>query len=338
MRAYACYNTNNDIRLHSSSGGVFSLLASYVLEQSGVIYGVAMSEDCYSAIFERITNKKDLSRLRGSKYLQAKVGNTFCEVKRDLDDGKIVLFSGTGCQVNGLKCFLNKKYENLICLDVICHGTPSPGLWRKYAEFQENSYGKIVDVNFRCKDDSWGNFGIKENQQYFSKDTDPFMQMFLRDYCLRPSCYECSAKKNKNSDLTLADFWGIQSVAPEMDDGMGTSLVLVRTEKGEEVFDKIKCQLKLKHVSYEEGVKSNPSEYKSVNRPIQRSSFFIDMNQMSFDELKDKYAAPIRVLPIIRLKQQVKRMIKSVLRICSGGGINHKSNNYGVLLTFEKDE
>ena len=238
LKVYACYNTDKDVRLSSSSGAVFSSLAENVLEQQGVVYGVAMSEDCYSAEFISVTSKKQLTKLRGSKYLQAKIGNTYRSVKEALSSGKLVLFSGTGCQVNGLKSFLGKDYENLICVDVICHGAPSPALWRKYATYQEQKNGgKLKGINFRCKDDSWTDFGMKEvcksipddetKKLYISKDKDAYMQMFLRDYCLRPSCYECAAKKVKMSDLTIADFWGINDVAPDMNDGMGTSLVLI---------------------------------------------------------------------------------------------------------------
>lgn len=205
LKVYACYNTDMYVRLNSSSGAVFSSLAEYVLEQQGVVYGVAISEDCYSAEFISVTSKEQLTKLRGSKYLQAKVGNTYRLVKGDLVSGKLVLFSGTGCQVNGLKKFLGKEYNNLICVDVICHGAPSPALWRKYAIYQEQKNGgKLKGINFRCKDDGWTDFGMKEickgipngemKKLYISKDKDAYMQMFLRDYCLRPSCYECAAK------------------------------------------------------------------------------------------------------------------------------------------------
>ena len=150
LKVYACYNTDKDVRLSSSSGAVFSSLAENVLEQQGVVYGVAMSEDCYSAEFISVTSKKQLTKLRGSKYLQAKIGNTYRSVKEALSSGKLVLFSGTGCQVNGLKSFLGKDYENLICVDVICHGAPSPALWRKYATYQEQKNGgKLKGINFR---------------------------------------------------------------------------------------------------------------------------------------------------------------------------------------------
>lgn len=330
LKVYACYNTNKDVRLSSSSGAVFSSLAENVLEQQGVVYGVAMSENCYSAEFISVTNKEQLTKLRGSKYLQAKVGNTYRSVKSDLMSGKLVLFSGTGCQVNGLKGFLGREYDNLICLDVICHGAPSPALWQKYATYQEEKNGgKLNGIYFRCKDNSWTDFGMKEickgipdgeiKRLYISKDKDAYMQMFLRDYCLRPSCYECAAKKVKRSDLTIADFWGINNVAPDMNDGMGTSLVLVRTQKGKDAFEKIIGSMKLKEVSYKDGVRGNPAEYKSCARPIQRDTFFDDMQNMRFEELEEKYVTSTKAGLKTRIKRKIKTIIKTLLRVMGGG-------------------
>lgn len=341
-KVYACYNKDKDVRLSSSSGAVFSSLAEYVLNKSGIVYGVAMSEDCYSAEFIGVTDSEGLTKLRGSKYLQAKVGNTFKSVKKELQAGKLVLFTGTGCQVNGLKTFLGKDYDNLICMDVICHGAPSPALWREYARDQEKKMGgKLKEINFRCKDDSWVDFGMKEvlstipedsvKKFYISKDKDPYMQMFLRDYCLRPSCYECMVKKEKMSDLTVADFLGIKDVAPEMNNGLGTSLVLIRTKKGQEIFNYISCEMKLKEVTYEAGVKGNPAEYKSCVRPSQRDTFFDDMHTMSFEELEGKYAPPIKYSLKTRAKRKTKKIMKSMLRVIGGAESNVE---YGLLFVF----
>lgn len=340
-QVYACFNINNEIRMSSSSGGVFSSFAEYVFSNHGVVYGVAMTEDCYSAEFIAVTDKDGLSKLLGSKYLQAKVGNTFKNVRKDLQTGKIVLFTGTGCQINGLKYFLGKDYDNLICVDVICHGVPSPSLWKMYVKYQEEKNGgKLKYINFRCKDNNWNDFGMKktfkdiykseEKQLYISKDQDSYMQMFLRDYCLRPSCYECAAKKVKMSDLTIADFWGIKDIAPEMNDGMGTSLVLVRTNKGQMVFDNVRNTMKVKEVSYEDSIKNNPAEYKSSAKPIERKNFYVDMHNISFEELKIRYASPIKYSCKIRIKRKIKSILK---RILGGGRVSN--TEYGLLFLFE---
>ena len=180
-------------------------------------------------------------------------------------------------------------------------------------------------MNFRCKDNSWVDFGMKEiidripegasQRLYISKDTDSYMQMFLRNYCLRPSCYECIAKEVKTSDLTIADFWGINNVVPEMNDGAGASLVLVRTNKGKSIFESIKMDVELKAVTYEESVKNNSAEFKSCDRPIQRNMFFGDMNGMSFEELAKKYAAPVDRT----FKGKIKRKIKNIIKNIGGG-------------------
>lgn len=344
IKAYACYNTDESIRLNSSSGAVFSLLADYVLEKQGIVYGVTMSDDCYAAEFIGITCKDDLPKLRGSKYLQAKVGNTYREIKQNLIEGKLVLFSGTGCQVNGLKKFLAKKYDNLLCVDVICHGVPSPELWKKYMQYQEYKYnGKLRYINFRCKKDSWQDFGMQENMNnisknqlkkiYISKDVDSYMQMFLKDYCLRPSCYNCVAKKRKMSDLTVADFWGINNVAPEMNDGKGTSLVLIRTETGQQIFENISNKMKLKEVTYEEGVKGNPSEYRSVKRPEERDTFYENMQKLSFEQLEKMYGLPKKISIKSRVKKKVKRMIRTY--VLNKGGEVMQITDYYLYFMFE---
>ena len=328
QKVYAAYY-DNEVREKSSSGGLFSLLA----QQFDVVYGVAMTEDNYGAKFVRA--EKDISVLRGSKYLQASVGDTFKKVKEDLTSGKLVLFTGTGCQVNGLRKFLNKYYENLFCVDVICHGVPSPLLWEMYVKHQESVNGKkVYNVNFRCKEYSWKDFDMKKDAVFNSKDADPFMQMFLRDYCLRPSCYACKAKENKMSDMTIADFWGIDNVVPEMNDDQGVSLVIVRNDKAVDIFEKCKHELFFREVTYENGVRQNPSEYSSAKRPPERDIFFNDMLSMDFNDLSKKYASNKHEKGHkCSLLSKVKRKVKSVLR--KG---NHNRGGYGILFMFSNDE
>ena len=327
ISTYAAYSKDIKLRTESSSGAIFSLLAKQILQQAGIIYGVAMSQDCKYAEFVRIDNQEDLFKLRGSKYLQARIGNTYHQVKADLEAGLTVLFSGTGCQINGLIAFLEEKYEKLYCVDVICHGVPSPKLWRAYVQYVESEAdAKLVNVNFRCKDQGWSDFGIKRvdskhKAMYVSKDKDPYMLMFLRDYCLRPSCYACVAKQQKSSDLTIADFWGINEVLPEMNDGKGVSLVIVRTGKGSELFDSISTDIVFEKTSYEDGVKANRAEYSSARRPEERNYFFDDMAGMSFEELKDKYAKPMPLSFKAKIKKLIKKMIlKTPAAKFIGGG------------------
>lgn len=197
LSTYAAYSLDVQERFASSSGGVFSLLSKGILNDGSSVYGVALSADCRKAEFIRVQDEDGLVKLRGSKYFQASVGVVFKDVERDLKNGLKVLFSGTPCQINGLIGYLGAgcdavqikaKCENLYCVDVICHGTPSPALWQKYVDYIEKERNaRLVGINFRCKEKGWTDFGIKEideNHQamFISKDTDTFMQMFLRNY------------------------------------------------------------------------------------------------------------------------------------------------------------
>ncbi|MBR1677276.1 MAG: Coenzyme F420 hydrogenase/dehydrogenase, beta subunit C-terminal domain [Clostridia bacterium] len=339
---YAAKIKDDTIRNLSSSGGIFSILANEILSKCGVVYGVALSDDLKQAQHIRVDNTEDIYKLRGSKYLQSKTGNIFNQVKSDLEDNKQVLFSGVPCQINGLKLFLRKEYENLLTVEVICHGVPSPALWLKYFDYLETKYNaKIQKVNFREKRNGWKTFGLTEDgdniSQYLNLHHDPYMQMFLRNYCLRPSCYDCVAKKLESmADLTIADFWGIQNVAPEMDDDKGTSLVLVQTKKGEKILDSLKEQFVSKKVDFDDGIKSNISYWKSCDKPNERNYFFDDMNTMSFSDLQAKYCKPIRRSLIKRGIGKAKLILKHILR-----GVEHSNTStqfeYGLLIQMTRD-
>ena len=325
-KVYAAYANDNDLRLSSSSGAMFSLLAHHILLLDGIVYGVKMADDCYSAEYERVEDISSLSQLRGSKYFQAKVGDTYSKVKQDLSEGRKVLFTGTGCSVNGLKTFLQKEYDNLYCMDIVCHGTPSPKLWEKYVKFREEEiHSKVIYVSFRNKDKhDWNGFEMKEvdedhREMWISRHIDPYFQMFVKNVCLRPSCYTCTAKYYKLSDLTVADFWGVDNVAPDMNDNLGVSLVITRSNKGQQLFDNIQDQLKRKEVSYEDGVKENMSEYKSHSLPQERNDFYKDMNNMTFRKLTRKYVE-------ISIWKKIIRKGKKVLKhLLIRSGVNERN-------------
>lgn len=340
LKVYAAYANEKNIRLASSSGAMFSLLANKILSEGGVVYGVRMADDCYRAEYARVDSIDGLSVLRGSKYLQAKLGDTYKSVKKDLQEGVSVLFTGTGCYVNGLKTFLGREYDNLMCMDIVCHGTPSPKLWKEYVEYREKqNNSKMIYASFRNKDKhDWNGFEMKEidenhNEMWISRHIDPYFTMFVKNVCLRPSCFSCTAKYYKLSDITVADFWGIDSVAPEMNDNLGVSLVITRTNKGQLIFDSISGKLNKKEVCYEEGVRENKSEYQSYPMPKERTSFFKDMNRMSFEELSHKYVD-------VPLSKQVARKLKRLAKKVVRGGVTQKHVNthedYGLVLGFKK--
>lgn len=243
--AYAIINSDEKIRLESSSGGVFSAIAEKVVEQNGIVFGVKLNKN-QVAIHSFTDNLEGLSEFRGSKYVQSDIGKSFLECKSFLEQGRYVLFTGTPCQIEGLKKFLGKNYENLLCMDIICHGVPSPKLWKHYVNFQEKKLAsRVVKTAFRRKFDGWKQFSLSftfanDSEYCASLNKDSYLQLFLKDVCLRESCYQCSSKKlNRVSDITVADFWGIQNELPEMDDDKGTSFVLVHSEKGKKIISEL---------------------------------------------------------------------------------------------------
>lgn len=295
-QAYGIRAKDMELRLKSSSGGIFTLLAERILEDGGAVFGVSMSPDCKSAHHIMVETPAALAALRGSKYIQSSLDDTFRTVRTELENGRKVLFTGTPCQADGLKNFLGREYDNLLCVEIICHGVPSPALWREYVEYLEKKTGApIVKAEFRHKKLGWKLFGARlENSKrrvlYSTLRNDPYILMFLKNQCLRPSCYQCHSKGlTRNADLTVGDFWGIQNVAPELDDDKGTSLVLVHTEKGNRALRAILEETEYQEVDCMAALKDNPAMLRSVGRPAARDSFFVDMGAMNFKALQKKY-------------------------------------------------
>lgn len=252
--AYAAYSLNDENHRNSSSGGIFSLLASEILREGGTVYGAAFTED-FRVEHKRITN--DIRPLQTSKYVQSRIGDMFSFVEQDIRNGQKVLFSGTPCQIGGLYSYLRQQKidtGNLLTVDLICHGVPSPLLWEKH--LNSISCGrKPVFANFRDKRLSWGGFCLTcrfDNGTEYSVEAgqDAYMQGFFANMTLRESCYTCQFKSvSRMADITLADYWGVEKYNPEMLDNNGTSAVLVHTLKGQQLFSKIKGQIRSKEVS-----------------------------------------------------------------------------------------
>ena len=211
--AMAAINLNEEIRLKSSSGGIFTLIAEKIIDQGGVVFGAAFSDDFKSVQHICVDNIADLDKLRGSKYVQSKIGDTYKQAKEYLDSGRKVLFSGTPCQIGGLYSYLRKPYENLLTQDIICHGVPSPMVWEKYVEEHERKISsKANKVTFRNKKNGWKAYsvfiGFENRKQYLKEHSaDMYIKAFLSDICLRPSCFDCQFKGIKrHADITLTDF------------------------------------------------------------------------------------------------------------------------------------
>lgn len=278
--SFACSAKDENFIKQSSSGGGFAILANMYIKEQAVIYGAAF-DDNWNVCHIRVDKKDELKRLYTSKYVQSDMGNTFRNVKLDLDNGKKVLFVGTPCQVAGLKSYLQKDYLNLLAVDFICHGVPSPLVWQRYIEeLEQNLNSKITEISFRNKKDGWENycFMLKTadgNVSYEKVDNNIYMQGFLKDLYLRPSCYDCKFKTlSRLSDISLADFWGIENILPEMKNDKGVSLCWANSEKGNKILAKILKQMIYKEVSLQDAVKYNPSAIKSVHIHKNRDKFF----------------------------------------------------------------
>ena len=298
LNVYAAKHKNEQVRLASSSGGIFTLLAERIIDENGVVFGARFNSN-WNVIHDYTETKKGLTAFRGSKYVQSYMGNCYQKVKFFLQQGRKVMFTGTPCQIAGLKNYLRKDYDNLLTVDVVCHGVPSPKVWRIYLNEIARKGGKnsvlfhpisekqeIKSINFRSKSTGWKKYSfaltLSETTADEEKNTvllssifteNPYMNAFLSNLSLRPSCYDCPAKSGKSgSDITIADFWGIEEVLPEFDDDKGISLILSYTEKGIYWLKGLNCEYT--KVDYQTAQKNNPFISTSVAKPINRNFFF----------------------------------------------------------------
>lgn len=308
-KAFACISKNDRIRETSSSGGLFTLIAEQILNEGGIVFGASFNDD-FEVEHVYVDTKKGIEQLRGSKYVQSKIGETYRQVKTFLESGRRVLFVGTPCQIGGLKSYLTKPYETLFCIDLICHGVPSPYLWRRYVKYQEQKKGAPVKyISFRDKKYGWRKYVISilfENGVEYNRNLykDLFMRAFLKDISLRPSCYDCKYKTlHRQSDITLADFWGIEELLPEMDDNKGTSLVFTNSSIGRTMLEHINNQIICKEVDINKAIQYNPSAVKSVKQHPKRDDFFKEIELKPINKVISKYCIDkthVRILRVIK--------------------------------------
>lgn len=289
--SYACKALNEELRLNSSSGGMFTVLAEKVIDTGGVVFGACFSED-WSVVHTYTETRQGLKQFRGSKYVQSRLGNTYREVRDFLAAGRLVLFSGTPCQVAGLNHFLRKKYENLYTVDFVCHSIPSPLVWKMYLESKRGNTS-FKHITFRDKSSGWRNYGLKiesdrDTVEQGSKDQNLYMRAFLENLTVRPSCFNCPARNyTSGSDIMLADCWGLEKYHPEIDDNRGMSQALILTKKGEQLFDACKEDIFCLSIPYTE------VEDKSLHLPITASTrphpyrdyFFANIRKQALEQL-----------------------------------------------------
>ena len=302
VQAYAVYSKDMPLRMDSSSGGVFSELAQAVIKQGGVVYGAAYNEQ-FEVEHCGVEMLDDLTRLRGAKYSQSDLKDTFSEVSVRLIQGQKVLFSGTPCQVAGLKAFLRNNCENLFCVDVVCHGVPSPLAWKEYVRCRADIDNEGVlprRINLRSKETGWSHYRYSNVFEYdggkmFSdiNGNNLFMKLFVGDYISRESCSECQFKGYHSvSDITIGDFWGIWDIAPEMDADKGTSVVLIQSEKGKKLFSQIEDRVTVKPVSLEDASSQNPSMLMPSPQKSNRNQVLETIREGRIMELEELFSQP----------------------------------------------
>ena len=291
----AAWNKDTDTRLDSTSGGIFSEIASKIFTQGGYVCGAIYDENFM--VKHIVTNDIDLlPKLRSSKYLQSDIEDCFKQIKKLLNNNEKVLICGSPCQIAGLYNFLGKDYENLLTCDFICRGMNSPKIFKMYIKSLEKKYKtKIKSIKFKNKIHGWHNFSTKidfENGKTYigGRYFDSYMVGYLRyNAFVRPSCYECKFKDlPRKSDITLADFWGIEKINPRLDNNQGTSLVLLNSEKGKEFFKKLE-NIQYTEIKSKEIYERNIYMKKSIEETENRRKVFENINKMNYDELSKKF-------------------------------------------------
>lgn len=281
-KAYALYARDESIVRKSSSGGIFTLLAECIINDGGVVFGAAFDDD-FSVRHMGIEETQDLDKLRRSKYAQSRIGRTYQEAEEYLLSGRKVLFTGTGCQIQGLISYLHIKgveLKNLYTQDIICHGTVLPEIWEKYLAEKASEYqSPIKSVSFRDKKDGWFDFGVKiefQNGQelYENKDINLYMKIFLGDMALNEGCYSCYFRgTDRQSDITLADFWSVYRTCPQAFHAGGTSLALVHSQKGKELLSRIEQRIHYEEVDINDIMRNEQMSVLTVRKPVIREKF-----------------------------------------------------------------
>ena len=293
----AAIHKNMRVRWDSTSGGAYSALAETMLEEGGYISGAIYNEG-FTGVHNYVTNKpEDLEKLRSSKYLQSNAEGLFKQIKELLIKGEKVLACGTPCQMAALRSFLRKDYENLIIVDFICRGVNSPKVYRAYLDSLEKKYGsKVVYVKAKNKELGWRNLtrkvGFENGQSYYGVlMEDDFRRGYHTNVFCRPSCYSCQFKGfPRIADITIADFWGIEKVDRNLDNNIGTSMVLLNSKKGESYFEKCVHKLEFKETLLDSVLSGNKAIFQPISTSIlDRKAFFKDLDDNGFDYVVQKY-------------------------------------------------
>lgn len=292
-KAYIVQNQDDEIRRQSTSGGAFTAIAERIIEAGGVVFGAAIDGD-YKVSHIWVDNKADLRKFRNSKYVQSWIGESYKEAEKFLKEGREVCFSGTPCQIYGLKKYLGKEYESLLAVDVMCRAVPSPKVLQKYLEYQREKYPSFDRIVFRDKGRGYSYSGVtlyNGNKVLYrgGSESDPWLRLFLGGYCNRESCHQCLYQDgSRASDITLWDCWGTQNYVPEWNDNKGTTNLIAWTEKGQTTV--VDCEeLRIKEIGINHIDASLSRNF--LHKPdYNREQFFSDTEKLQGREFINKYA------------------------------------------------
>lgn len=312
---YAVKHRDPEVRNASRSGGVFTAVSDNILLHGGVVYGCILKDnDLAEHIRAETTEERD--RMRGSKYIQSDMGDVFPQIRRDLESGRKVLFSGTSCQAAGLKSYLGRDYLNFFCVDIVCHGVPSPAVWKEYLKWQsEKGKSEISSVDFRNKRD----FGWDEHIETIwlkngkRVDSTVFKNLFFSHHILRPACYKCPYKDVMHpGDITIADYWGIDAAAPGFNDNRGVSLVLVNNAVGRALFAEIADKIESIPTKIENSMQMALIE--PYPAPKDREKFWSDYRKRNFGYIAKKYGGAGIAATSRKLLSKIPKRLIRILR------------------------
>lgn len=319
MVYYKGWNNSFDVINKSSSGGIFYELAIDVLHENGSVFGAVFNRDGTVSL-KGIDTVNDLDELLGSKYVQARPNSVYYEVKQKLNSNKRVLFCGTPCQCNALFEFLGRRHPtNLLIVDFVCHGIPSEGVWRKYLSYI-NADVENCEISFRDKRNGWGNYGIsvrlEDGKEYFNHHgRDKYLNLFISDLILRPSCYSCKAKgENRSSDITLGDFWGEDAEG----NPNGNSLIVERSQYGRSSLQAISDRVTVVQISPEEALRKNKSYYSSCTLPYRRKWSFEEYKKSStkyFDNAEAYTSIPLIERVICKVQRKIENKLSKKRKV-----------------------
>ena len=339
----AAINKNMAVRWDSTSGGAFSALAEVMYEQGGYVSGAVYDENFLVHNF--VSDKpEDLSRLRSSKYLQSNAEGLYVRIRELLRNGKKVLACGTPCQMAALRLFLHKDYDNLVIVDFICRGVNSPKVYRKYLDSLERKYGgKVVYVKAKNKELGWRNLTRKvvfdNGKVYYGvKMDDNFRRGYHTNVFCRPSCYTCQYKGfPRIADITIADYWGIEKINKNLDNNIGTSMILLNSKKGENFFGQVKDKIEWEYTTFESILPGNVALTKPIEpAKIDRRQFFEDLDKGTFDEVVSKYF-PLKTNADLSFRQKLKGILKPYYGLYQYLGFSPKAYINFLKLNYRKN-